>query len=250
MTVIAQISDLHLGELPRSAERARAVLRYLGGLSRPVDALVVTGDVADHGLPDEYALAAELFGDLPFPVLSCPGNHDVRGPYRAGLLGQERSDVPVNVRLDVPGLTLLAADSSIPGRDEGLLEPSTLRWLRDELAADPSTPAVVAMHHAPVPLQHPVHDGLILANPDDLRAVLADAPHVVGLLAGHAHLAAASTFAGVPLRVGPGITWSLLMPWDGEGFADFDQPPSVAFHVLDGGTPDGVRLTTHYRVVV
>jgi hypothetical protein len=36
------------------------------------------------------------------------------------------------------------------------------------------------------------------------------------------------------------------MPWEGERPADRDQPPGLAFHVLE----DDRRLTTHYRVVL
>jgi hypothetical protein len=166
-------------------------------------------------------------------------------------------------------VTVLAVDSTIPGRGEGRLDDATLAWLRAELAQT-DRPTFVALHHAPVPLQHPLPDAIGLTNPDDLAAVLAGSPDVVGLLAGHAHLAAASSFAGVPLRVGPGITWSLRMPWDGmpwdgvpsdgvpsdgvpsdgEGVPDLTQPPAVAFHVLDGDPRAGGRLTTHYRAVV
>ncbi|MYV39112.1 hypothetical protein GT030_09555 [Streptomyces sp. SID1328] len=34
--------------------------------------------------------------------------------------------------------------------------------------------------------------------------------------------------------------------WEGDDLADRDQPPGIAFHVLD----DDRRLTTHYRVVL
>jgi hypothetical protein len=36
------------------------------------------------------------------------------------------------------------------------------------------------------------------------------------------------------------------MPWEGDQAADLEQPPGLAFHVLD----DDGRLTTHYRVVL
>lgn len=71
-------------------------------------------------------------------------------------------------------------------------------------------------------------------------------PRVAAVLTGHAHTAAASTFAGRPLIVGPAITWTLRMPWEGGRAADRDQPPGLAFHILD----DAGRPTTHYRVVL
>ena len=55
---------------------------------------------------------------------------------------------------------------------------------------------------------------------------------VPGLLVGHAHTAASSTFAGRPLLVAPGVVWTLRLPWEGDEFADREQPPGLAFHIL------------------
>lgn len=54
MIVLAHISDLHLDGGERNAERAARVMSYLNGFAQPVDALLVTGDIADHGLAAEY----------------------------------------------------------------------------------------------------------------------------------------------------------------------------------------------------
>jgi len=77
-------------------------------------------------------------------------------------------------------------------------------------------------------------------------AVLAKHRQVAAVITGHAHTAAVSTFAGRPLIVGPAITWTLRLPWEGDQAADLEQPPGLAFHILD----DDGRLTTHYRVVL
>lgn len=41
------------------------------------------------------------------------------------------------------------------------------------------------------------------------------------------------------------MTWTLRLPWEGEGVADREAPVGLAFHILD----DERRLTTHFRVV-
>ena len=54
------------------------------------------------------------------------------------------------------------------------------------------------------------------------------------MLTGHFHTAAASTFAGRPLLIAPGVVSTLRLPWEGEGpLVDLRQPPGVAFHVYD-----------------
>jgi hypothetical protein len=96
-----------------------------------------------------------------------------------------------------------------------------------------------------VAVHHPLPDSLALENPEALRAVLDAHPEVVAVLTGHAHSAAASTVAGRPLIVGPATTWTRRMPWEGDRPDDREQPPGLAYHVLD----DDGRLTTHFRVV-
>lgn len=65
-----------------------------------MDALLVTGDIADHGAEAEYEEAARILGlhegDPPSPVLPRPGNHDSRAPYRKALLRQPAAGWSVN----------------------------------------------------------------------------------------------------------------------------------------------------------
>ncbi|MFG1927609.1 metallophosphoesterase [Cryptosporangium sp. NPDC048952] len=246
MTVIAQVSDLHLDGGPRASRRAGAVFEYLDRCD--VDAILVTGDIADHGEPTEYEEAAKLFAgrDNLFP---CPGNHDRRQPYRTVLLGDPTGgNEPINRlhRLGADGPAFLLCDSSIPGRPDGLLADETLAWIRTTLTTLPhDVPAFVCFHHPPVVLHQPLIDEIRLAGEQRLASVLGDFPQVVAVLTGHAHTAAVSTFAGRPLLVAPGVVSTLLLPWESEQFVDLDAPPALAFHVLD----EDHRLTTHYRAI-
>ncbi|OQQ13175.1 metallophosphoesterase [Streptomyces sp. M41(2017)] len=246
MTLLAHISDLHLDGSERATRRATRVMDYLRALPRPVDALLVTGDIADHGEEAEYEEAAQLLTG-PFPVLTCPGNHDARPAYRKGLLGEVPDQGPINQVHHIGGTAVLMCDSTIPGRDEGRLDAQTLAWIDTTLTALPQdTPALIAFHQPPVELHHPLPDSCMLQEADRLADLLHAHPRVVAVLTGHAHTAAASTFAARPLIVGPAITWTLRLPWEGDQAADRDQPPGLAFHILD----DDRRLTTHYRVVL
>ncbi|MER5504995.1 metallophosphoesterase [Streptomyces sp. NPDC002766] len=250
MLVLAHISDLHLDGSPRATERAERVRDRLWGLPGRVDALLVTGDIADHGTEAEYEEAARVLGlrdaGAPFPVLTCPGNHDVRAPYRKALLGRPAADGPVNSAHVFDDGAVLMCDSSIPGRDEGALDEETYDWIETTLEdLDGSVPVLLAFHHPPAALHHPLPDAGRLAEPGPLAALLERRPEIAGLITGHAHTGAASVFAGRPLVVGPAVTWTLRLPWEGEGVADRDAPVGLAFHVLD----DTGRLTTHFRVV-
>lgn len=246
MTLLAQISDLHLDGSARATRRATRVMDYLRALPRPVDALLVTGDIADHGTEAEYEEAARILA-APFPVLTCPGNHDKRPAYRKALLGEEPRTGPVNRAHHIAGTAVLMCDATIPGRNEGRLDAETLTWITTTLTALPQdTPALIAFHQPPVKLHHPLPDSCMLEEPEALADLLAAHPQVVAVLTGHAHTAAASTFAGRPVIVGPAVTWTVRLPWESDEPADLDQPPGLAFHILS----DDHRLTTHYRVVL
>ncbi|MEU8764915.1 metallophosphoesterase [Streptomyces sp. NPDC048659] len=252
MIVIAHLSDIHVDASARSRERTEAVLAYLEALPYALDAVIVTGDLADHGEETEYAWIRARLAASRHPVLSCPGNHDRRDAFRRVLLGAEPEvpGAPVNQVLRAEGFALALCDSSVPGKDEGFLEDETLEWLAAELAATPAgTPVFVGFHHPPVPLGIPFVDGLRQFGEERLAALVRRHPDVVALLCGHAHTAAATTFAGRPLLVAPGVVSTSRLPWERDGAGrDYvyrdEMEPSLAFHVLDGR-----RLTTHYRSV-
>lgn len=243
--ILAHISDTHLDGGERALARTRRVMRYLRGCR--VDAILVSGDLTHHGEAHEYEqVKAELTADVP--VLMLPGNHDRRSAYRAVLL-HGAGDTPINRLHDASGVRFALCDSSIPGRNDGRLAPETLAWLRGVLATA-DVPVIIALHHPPVPLHHPLLDDIRLGNAAELAAIVEEFPRVVAVLCGHGHAAAAGTFAGRPLLAAPGVTSTLRLPWTTDeeltwaNTIDLDEAPGVAFHVL----ADGGRLTTHFRV--
>ncbi|MFC4909705.1 metallophosphoesterase [Actinomadura gamaensis] len=248
--MIAHVSDVHIDGTERSAERTRAVMSYLDGLPFALDAVLVTGDIADHGRPEEYELARDLLASR-HPVMVCPGNHDDRAAFREFLLRQAPSKEPINQVRDVGGAVIALCDSSIPGADDGLLDDQTLDWLTHVLAETPhTTPVLVGFHHPPTLLHEPFVDGIRQFRTERLAALAERHPNLAAFLCGHAHTAAATTFAGRPLLVAPGVVSTLRLPWERrahpEDHVHLDQPPALAFHVLD----DTGRLTTHYRTVL
>ncbi|MEV0096499.1 metallophosphoesterase [Streptomyces sp. NPDC050738] len=182
------------------------------------------------------------------PVLMLPGNHDDRAAYREVLLNSSGS-APINQLKRVGGLLFALCDSTVPGEHYGLLAPETLDWL-EEVLADAEEPVFVGLHHHPIRLNNPLLDGIRLRNPDDLAAVLRGASTVRAVFCGHAHAAAAGTFAGLPLIAAPGIFSTTRLPWtttDQLAWAntfDRDDVPGVVFHVVENG-----ELTSHFRSI-
>lgn len=253
MITFAQISDLHVD----LGERATGRLRRLVAVLRPMrdlDAVLVTGDVTDHGAAAEYDLLLELLAPIEVPVLVLPGNHDVRAQFAAALLGRPEArsgltvgpDGELNRSVPVGPVDVLLCDSVVPGSSAGRLSDATLDWLRAELAdRDRDRPALLAFHHPPVVLHLPGMDRIRQTGVQRLAAVLADHPEVVALFSGHVHLGAVTSFAGRPLVCGPGCVSTLRPPVEAAGVIDLDAPPGYALHLLD----DEARLVTFFRSI-
>lgn len=251
MLVLAHISDTHFDGGRRAVRRAERVMKYLNRLPGRLDAIIVTGDIADSAAAIEYQHARAALQSDSVPILTCPGNHDARESFRTDFLHEDGSG-PVN-RVHVVGeAVVVMCDSSIPGQSNGHLSDETLAWLQTVLDdAPPSAPIFIAFHHPPVRLFSPIVDPIRLDAPDSLATIIANDSRIVAVLCGHAHTAAITTFAGVPLIVGPSVSSVLGPEWEGDGVThdpvvDYAASPSIAFHVLD----DDLRLTTHFRSVV
>ena len=247
MITVVQVSDVHLGTSERNAARAERLFTRLAALAQPVDAVVITGDIADHGAPEEYEQARALIAKLPYPVFTCPGNHDERGAYAKVLLGQEQQDGPVNRVHSAAGAVFALCDSTVPGEPGGYLDDETLDWLDRVLAGAPDgAPVFVCFHHPPTPLHTPYLDAMRQTGGERLAEVLDRHDNVAVLLAGHSHTPAATTFAGLPLLISPSVISTVVLPWEGEEVVDAEPPAALAFHILD----DERRLTTHFRMVM
>lgn len=244
MFVVAHISDLHFNGTRFNRARIESTLSYLNARADGIDALLVTGDIADEGTPREYVEAYRVL-DSPLPTLVTVGNHDLRENY-SEVLGNERSTAPVNSSLLVDDVLLLSADSSIPGRNDGYLDDETLTWMSAQIdAVGADTRVLVAFHHPPVTIGMTFMDTIRQTGEERLAELVANHPNIVGFVCGHAHSACVTRFAGRPLAIAPGVASTLNLPFEGTEIINRGQPPGIAFHLIDGD-----RLITHFRSVM
>ncbi len=244
MFVVAHISDLHFNGTRFNRARIESTLSYLNARADGIDALLVTGDIADEGTPREYVEAYRVL-DSPLPTLVTVGNHDLRENY-SEVLGSERSTAPVNSSLLVDDVLLLSADSSIPGRNDGYLDDETLTWMSAQIdAAGADTRVLVAFHHPPVTIGMTFMDTIRQTGEERLAELVATHPNIVGFVCGHAHSACVTRFADRPLAIAPGVASTLNLPFEGTEIINRGQPPGIAFHLIDGD-----RLITHFRSVM
>lgn len=248
--ILAQISDPHLGEPPiggvKPKKSLREVVDAIGALPDPVDAILVSGDLAEHGAPEEYALAAELIGRLGVPIHVLPGNKDDRATMREAFDLPGERDAPLDYTADLGALRLIVIDSTIPGEDRGDFTPAQLEWLEAELAGAPEQPAIVAMHQPPLVTGMADWDGVIMRPADRaaLAAVIERHPQVRAIVGGHLHRIAASSLAGRPVIVAPSTFVQARPNFETEKVKLRDHFRGFLLHVLRDG-----ELSTQVEIV-
>lgn len=239
MTWIAHLSDPHLDGSVDRARRFERVLDEVAALPG-IDLVVVTGDIAEHGAPAEYA---QFFDNLtlPQPTVVIPGNHDLRAPMSSFLATDSHGHL--SAVATVNGLTLVGLDSLVEHEVAGALADDTLAFARDAIAAA-TGPVVLALHHPPVPVGHQRMDEHGLRNAAALAELVSDKDSVIAVLTGHVHTALVTTFAGRPLLGAPGIVSTMRLGNRLDPIADPEAMPGLALHTVH---PDQ-RLTTlfHY----
>ncbi len=219
MRTLVHLSDAHI--LPTDADRlqgvdtlqnVRDILQVVERSGLQLDALVVSGDLANHGEIDSYrrlrteldAAAARLATQLIVAI----GNHDARPAFREAMLDALPTDEPIDYVRWIGGLRVVVLDSSVPGAAYGEIRPRQLHWLAEHLSTAAEEGTLVVLHHPPVPDATPLAGLLTLHGASDLEAVVRGSD-VVGVLAGHAHHAITAAFGGAFCYAAPATAYTV-----------------------------------------
>ncbi|MES0808700.1 phosphodiesterase [Roseibium sp. SCPC15] len=239
MTLIAQITDLHLRPRGLACYRvsdtnmfAERAVRALRSQTPKPDAIVLTGDLTDRSDPREYAVARELLSQLDMPVFLVPGNHDSSEGMR-----REMRDFPgisettagkIHYTADIGEVQLVALDTHLLGRPQGEVGEDQLRWLQDALSKN-TRPTLIALHHPPA-LSGIVHmDNMGLLDADALAEVIAPYDHVERLVCGHLHRPIIASFAGKVMTLAPSTGHQVVLDLTENGPAMFNFEPAAYF---------------------
>ncbi len=235
MVTVTQISDTHFS---RPGNRSHGGFGYdtdaawaatcAHAFANPTDLTVVTGDVADHGEPDEYLVAVERFADIPTPVNVLPGNHDFHVPLTVSV---PRPGVSMDRVQRVGPWLFVFADSNDEGRttgpdgrlvdkedrieSNGLLGAAEVAWIDDMIEASDAEHVWLWMHHPPAMSGSFAH----AAFDEEVTALLERNPTIRGIGAGHVHTDLKVEVADRPVYVCPAQTinfdilnWTTLPP--------------------------------------
>lgn len=239
--LIAQISDLHarpkgalaygVSETNLYAEHAiHALLR----LDPAPDCVLVTGDLADCGLDEEYEVVADLLSRLPCPVYAVPGNHDRREPFRRAFAGYGYlSDTgPLNFAVSCGDVRIIGLDSLVAGQSHGALEPETIAFLEQALAAAPDAPTLVMLHHPPfmTGIAH-MDETRLLDGAGELDRIVSSNRQVRRILCGHVHRSIQQIFGGTLCQIAPSVGHQVALDLRPDGPSCFVlEPPAFLLH--------------------
>lgn len=208
-SVIAHLSDTHLlaggallADLVDTEAHLRATAERLREAAADADAIVVSGDIADLGETEAYALAREILepvaAEIGAPIVWAVGNHDERPEMRAALgLPGEPLD-PIDLVHEVGALRIVSLDTSLVGWHHGGFDDGQAEWLAAALAEPPALGTVLVMHHPPLPYRSKLMRLLEFRDEQRLAEVLG-AGDVRAILSGHLHINGSGTFAEIPV---------------------------------------------------
>lgn len=262
---ILHLSDTHFNHPQVDATAALERMLHDARHVRAIDAVVVTGDIADDGSVDGCVAVRERIGafaaERGVPHIYCTGNHDDRSAFGtafgSGHLGPDGSDLGRPVDPDgteraavseVNGLRIVSLDSLVPGAVHGEISELQLNWLRELLATPAPYGSIVAFHHPPVFIESSkLLPTVNLRSADQLATAIAGSD-VRAVLCGHFHLQLAATLAGVPVWATPGVVTRQDMTTPphleravkgaGATVVDLGGPFSPMFHVIHARDPE------------
>ncbi len=186
MTIIAHISDSHIGDNDFNEKSFLNVVDEINDL-KP-DMILLTGDITNKGYYNQFEKATEYLAMFNDPLFAIPGNHDARNlGYQTfeEFIGERSWKLTKDNNFVVIGL-----DSSSPDVDSGNIGRPQQIWMDHQLdqCVINECFSIVCLHHHVIPIPNTGRERNVLYDAGDILKTLVD--HEVDLvLAGHKHVA-------------------------------------------------------------
>ena len=196
---VVQLSDTHLMREPSGqlvgidTDRSLAAVCRLVATLGPIDALLLTGDLAGDEAEDAYGRLDEALAPLGVPSFWLPGNHDAVWSDDHPL----RSHFKRTVQLTHWDILML--NTQHPGAVAGHLTSSEIEALDRAVdhAQTTGRPLLVATHHPLLPVGCAWLDEIGAENGLDALRLLAPLGEQAVVISGHVHQDSAQTYHGV-----------------------------------------------------
>lgn len=208
--IIAQISDTHIAvDLPDAERRRRDLERTIADINEldPLpDIIVHTGDITQHGAPEEYRIVEGTLRKARAPFVLVPGNKDNKTNLRAafstyGFFPEAGEFLQYSIeRFPV---RIFAVDTVTPGFNKGDYCIVRAKHLIAMAEADPTRPIAAFTHHPPF---------VVLVGPDRLHYrnlgamsrlddALRHSGRIAGIFSGHVHRSTRGYVGDIPASV-------------------------------------------------
>lgn len=172
---------------------------------RPIDAVMVSGDLTEDSTAEDYCLLRkELERRFPgIPLAVTLGNHDDKAAFYEGWLGQEPVNEPRHHIVRIGSTSLLVLDSSRQGKFNGIIDSACCRWLRQAAAKEEGRTLLLMTHH------HLLADQAAFSacQPDPAFPALLRELGISAVFCGHTHHAYQGTYAGIPYRTSTSMSF-------------------------------------------
>jgi len=246
--LIAQLTDTHLFADPeqdlkgiQTAASLEVVLKHLQELQPRPHYLLLSGDLSQDETPESYDRLVDLLAPLQIPAYWLPGNHDAL-PTMAERL--QAHPLRSEKAFSAGGWRIVLLNSAWPGHVEGELAPAELNWLAAQLQDHSQQPALIVLHHPPLPIGSAWMDAIALQNSAEFLALVDRHPQVKLVLFGHIHQEFEQQRRGVTYLGSPS-TCVQFQPNRQEFGIDTEAQPGFRLLAL---FPDGSYATQIQRV--
>ncbi|MEE8181118.1 MAG: metallophosphoesterase [Nitrosopumilaceae archaeon] len=179
--LLVQLSDLHIGSQFRPKTFAK-VVREVNDL-KP-DAIIITGDLTNEGLINEYKECKKLVSKLKTKkIITISGNHDYRN---TGYLAFKKFFPFKTINELGSDVVLVTLGTARPDRNEGEVGYRQNLWLERTMIKYKDKVKILAMHHHLVGIPDTGSDRVTAIDAGDvLRTILQTNVDIV--LCGHKH---------------------------------------------------------------
>lgn len=199
-------TDIHLtrdGETVEGRDPRRsfaAALEHAAAHHADAEFAIVTGDLANWGDIEAYEYLRDRVAAARWPLRLVLGNHDDRQRFLTAFPDhpRDRNGFVQYVFTSTAG-RMIVLDTVEPETHAGRLCERRLAWLEAQLDAS-TAPAMLFMHHHPLPTHVPAMDLIGLMASAPFRELVATHRKRIGhIFFGHCHLPLSGSLAGVPV---------------------------------------------------
>lgn len=179
---IAHISDIHVGSNHFVSNLLNRAVLEINEMEP--DVVLVSGDLTNEGFRQQYSAVSAYLRNIECKCVAViPGNHDSRN---VGYVHFEDLFGSRNSAVYLPGVTMVALDSSQPDLNEGRLGRQNYRWMIEKFT-NPDDFKIVALHHHLLPLPGTGRERNIIEDAGDFLELLVT-QGIDLVLSGHKHV--------------------------------------------------------------